>query len=75
MSAISRRCRTYSLRTLFMLVTMCALGSAIVPPLAKRYHEWKRQRDFDHLIHLIVTTVKFTSGPWDDYEEPLPSEP
>lgn len=61
-----RRSFQFSLRALFALVTVAVLGVVIVPRLANRYAAWKRERELNQLIELIVTTVKPATGNWTD---------
>jgi len=65
--APKRRWFRFSLRTLFVVLTVCALCS---PAIVKQYKDWKQRCDVKELIELITTTVTMTSGPWDQSEPP-----
>lgn len=61
MTAPKRRWFSFSLRTLFVMVT----AFAVALPVIHRYLEWREAHKYDALIKLITTTVKpVTSGPY-----------
>jgi hypothetical protein len=52
-----RRFFQFSLRTLFVAVTICATASPAVPVLFAKYQRWRRHR------HIIYMTTKPTYDP------------
>jgi hypothetical protein len=63
----------FSLRTLFVVVTFCALGSGIAVPVV-RYFEWRQAHRYDELIRLITETVTPTTGILIDANQPASIE-
>ncbi len=63
-----RRWFRFSLRTLFVAVTIPALLCFVGPPAFSKYQAWKAEREFRELIRLIETTIVVSSGPWDQPE-------
>jgi hypothetical protein len=64
-----RRWLAFSLRTLFVVMTIAAVLCFAAPLAVRKYEAWKRDRELRKLIRLIETTiVSSTSGPWDQPE-------
>ena len=39
----------FSLRTLFVVVTVCALAAPVLPVLVAKYREWERERSWEEV--------------------------
>ena len=64
MRCVGRRFR-FSLRTLFVLMSIATVLCGVAPAASRRYRKWKQDGEIAELIRLIQTTI-VSSGSWDE---------